>query len=972
YGIHPALLDAALHGIALGTLFDRPQENEGSQGRMPFSWTGVSLHAVGPDELRVRISPAGSGETVSLDVADTAGAPVARVDGLLLRKMAGDQLRAATSRSDSSHETLFRLDWPTQATKGSATAPLARAALIGEDSLKITETLFDTGVHLESYADFGALAAAADAGTAVPDIVLLACSPEPAGLAEPVHTAVHRALEQARNWLEEERFAESVLAIVTRGAVATEPGEDVSDLAHAAVWGLTRSAQSENPGRFLLADLDDDERSVRKLPDALVSGEPQLALRGGTVRVPRLSRARVEVDSLPAGLDPDGTVLITGALGSLGRTLARHLVSWHGARHLLLTSRRGPAAEGAEELRAELEQMGATVTVASCDAADRDAVEALLAQVPVAHPLTAVYHTAGVLDDGTLSSLTPRKVDRVLRPKVDAALHLHELTRELDLSAFVLFSSAAGVLGGAGQGNYAAANGFLDALAQHRRAHGLRATSLAWGLWAQDGDGMAAGASAAGDTDGAPTTRSGIAPLSTEEGLELLDTGIVLDSPLLIPMKIDIRALRAQAGTGSVPQLLRGLVRAPARRARTATRAASGAGSLRDRLAGLAEPEQTSMLEELVCLHVAAVLGHQDASAVVPDHEFADSGFDSLTAVELRNRLNTATGLRLPATLAFDHATPAELAARLRTDLLAAQPATARTSEAAARPGAPSDGEPSHSLLTQYTRAFETGKWKEIFDLLHATAALRPRFRTAAELDRLPRPVLLSKGSAAHPMFCFSSCLAVAGIHQYARYAASLRGRRNVSALALPGFGRGESLPEDIGAVMEAQAVAVAEAADGAPAVLLGSSAGGWFAHGTAARLARMGAEPAAVVLVDTYVPKSSILNQFGLSLMDGMTEREGVFVTMDDDRLSAMGWYLNMFGTWEPEPLPTPTLLVRATEPLSTGSMLLDDLPDWRSFWELPHDTVDVRGNHFSMMEEYSVETAQAIEDWIERRLPR
>ncbi|QKV91024.1 SDR family NAD(P)-dependent oxidoreductase [Streptomyces sp. NA02950] len=956
YGIHPALLDASLHGIALGTLFDG-EAPDTAQGRLPFSWTGVSLHATGADEVRVRISPAGA-DTVALAVADPEGRPVATVDGLRLRKMTGDQLSGARAAAS---ESLFRLDWPVLATTAPA-PPLSRAALIGDDGLKVTEDLFEAGVHLESYADLESLGAAVDAGTAAPAAVLISCAPEPAELAGAVRTSVHTALDLAQRWLADERFADSRLVFVTRGAVAAGPGADVPDLAHAAVWGLVRSAQSENPDRFTLVDLDEHEDSVRALPAALASGEPQTALRAGRPHTPRLARAQGG-GATDRVLDPEGTVLITGATGTLGGLLARHLVTGHGVRHLLLTSRRGAAAGGAGQLRDQLVALGATVTVAACDTADREALAALVAQVPADRPLTAVFHTAGVLDDGVVSSLTPERVDRVLRPKVDAVLNLHEVTRDLDLSAFVLFSSAAGVLGGAGQGNYAAANGFLDAFAQHRRALGLPAHSLAWGLWAQT-------STMTGAVDTAQAARSGVAALSSEQGMELLDTALALDTPLLVPMRIDLVALRAGAGSGSVPLLLRGLVRTPARRAGAAARegASGGTAALSDRLAGLSEDEQSAMLVELVCAQVATVLGHPDPSAVGPGHEFVDSGFDSLTAVELRNRLNAATGLRLPATLVFDHETPTDLAARLRTELAAArQSAPADGGAAPARTASAGSGE-STTLSALYTQAFETGKWKEIFDLLHATAALRPRFTSTAELERLPTPVRLSKGPAEEHLFCFSSCLAVAGIHQYARFAASLRGRRNVSALALPGFGRGEALPETAGAVVAAQAEAVAQAADGAPIVLLGSSAGGWFAQAAAGHLERMGLSPAAVVLVDTYVPKSSILNQFGLSLMDGMTEREGVFVTMDDDRLSAMGWYLNLFGSWEPEPIRTPTLLVRALEPLSTGSLKLEELPDWRSFWELPHDIVDVRGNHFTMMEDHSTPTAQAIEDWLER----
>ncbi|MYW15125.1 SDR family NAD(P)-dependent oxidoreductase, partial [Streptomyces sp. SID2955] len=268
----------------------------------------------------------------------------------------------------------------------------------------------------------------------------------------------------------------------------------------AAVWGLVRSAQAEHPDRFVLLDLDGQELSGGTLDSVLASGEPQIAMRSGEALAPRLARTTAATltepgsgpDSEPGSAsaphgtwNPDGTVLLTGATGTLGALVARHLVTEHGVRHLLLVSRRGRTAPGAAELADSLGGLGATVTVAACDAADRAELAELLRTVPAEHPLTAVVHAAGVLDDGVIESLTPDQVEAVLRPKVDAAVHLHELTRDLDLAAFVLFSSAAGTFGGAGQGNYAAANAFVDALAAHRRAHGLPAVSLGWGFWAE-------------------------------------------------------------------------------------------------------------------------------------------------------------------------------------------------------------------------------------------------------------------------------------------------------------------------------------------------------------------------------------------------------------------------------------------------------------------------------------------------------
>ncbi len=445
--------------------------------------------------------------------------------------------------------------------------------------------------------------------------------------------------------------------MLTRGAVAALEGEPVEDLAGAAVWGLVRAAQSEDPDRFVLVDLDRDMASVRALPAALATGEPQLALRGGNAYAARLSRAAVPDGALPQELDPEGTVLVTGGTGTLGGLVARHLVTDLGARHLLLTSRRGPAAGGADELRAELEALGAAVTVAACDSADRAALAGLLAGIPAEHPLTAVVHAAGVIDDATIASLTPGHLDRVLIPKADAAWNLHELTGTAELAMFALFSSAAGTLGSAGQGNYAAANAFLDALAAHRRAAGLPATSLAWGLW-ERASGMTAQLDQAAQSR---IARTGIRPLPSDHALALLDASLASGAAALLPARLDLPALRALAGSGRLPALLRGIVRVPARRP------AAGTVSLAARLAGLSGAEAEAAAMEVIRTHIAAVLGHQSPDAIDPDRNFQDLGFDSLTAVELRNNLNAATGLRLPATLLFDYPTAAALAGHLVT-----------------------------------------------------------------------------------------------------------------------------------------------------------------------------------------------------------------------------------------------------------------------------------------------------------------
>ncbi|UYQ66232.1 SDR family NAD(P)-dependent oxidoreductase [Streptomyces peucetius] len=354
--------------------------------------------------------------------------------------------------------------------------------------------------------------------------------------------------------------------------------------------------------------------------------------------------------TVPQSLDPDGTVLITGGTSGLGALFAKHLAEHHGAQQLLLVSRRGAAADGVAELVAELAAAGATVRVEACDVSDRNQLAGLLASLE--QPLTAVVHAAGVLDDGVIEAMTAEQIERVMRPKINAAWNLHELTADLELSAFVLFSSAAAQLGNPGQANYAAANAALDALAAKRRSQGLPATSLAWGLWA-DATGMTGELD---EADLARMQRTGVGALPAELGLELFDTSLASDAALLVPVRLDLAALRIQARDGMLPALLRGLVRAPARRAE------SVGGSLTQRLAGLTEADREQVVLELVQAQVAAVRGNASGAEVPPDRAFKELGFDSLAAVELRNRLTRITGLRLPATLVFDHPTPAEVA----------------------------------------------------------------------------------------------------------------------------------------------------------------------------------------------------------------------------------------------------------------------------------------------------------------------
>ncbi|MEU6798169.1 SDR family NAD(P)-dependent oxidoreductase [Nonomuraea wenchangensis] len=961
FGIHPALLDAALHTAGL------LDDDASGAPRLPFTWRGVRLRTTGATAARVRLrgvadrpgSEPGPADRFAIELADSAGTPMASVDAMVVRAVTDGELAHAAA----ANVALPRLTWTPLPAVASMPEPLVNGA--------------------------GSANGAASVNGAVPPDLEVFDVPRDGG-EDPVaaaHAATGATLAALRGWLSGDRPDGARLTVVVQRAAAVLPGED-ADPAHAAAAGLVRAAQAEHPGRFVLLDTDGQEPAWAAVRAAIEAGEPELALRAGTVHAPRLVRdadalvppagpwrlattgkgtlsnlallpapeatrplaptevrlaprvaginfhdlvvaldmiteeddgligeaagvvlevgsavtdlrpgdrvtglvdggagtvaisdrrllvpipddwsfttaavlpivnltayyglvdlagvspgdrvlvhagaggvglaaiqlaqhlgaevyataspakwpvlralgldeahlassrdlgfrdkflaatggagmdvvlnslAREFVDAslelLPRGghflemgktdirradevadahpgvvyraydmvaqsrtqhpegtpervqeilaevvrlyehevlrpspvtvwdarrakdafrhlqqarhvgklaltvpreLDPDGTVLITGGTGVIAGHVARHLVTRYGARHLLLVTRRGIDAPGAAELRDELTELGASTRVESCDVADRDALAALLAGIPAEHPLTGVVHAAGVLDDATIASLTPDRLAAVLRPKADSAWHLHDLTRSQDVALFVMFSSAAGLLGSPGQGNYAAGNAFLDALAQHRRHLGLPGHSLAWGLWAE----RSAMTAHVGAGDSARLAASGLRELDTETGLRRFDAAVSGDAPVVLAADVDADALSGHP----VPPVLRGLVAAPARR-RAAADAPAAEESLAERLTGLLPAEQRRILLDLVRSHVAAVLGHASVDAVTADRAFAELGFDSLTAVELRNRLADAAGLRLPATLVFDHPNPEALVTFLLEEL---------------------------------------------------------------------------------------------------------------------------------------------------------------------------------------------------------------------------------------------------------------------------------------------------------------
>ena len=926
FAIHPALLEASAQAALL------LDSGERSEPRLPTAWRGVRLGIGGATTLRLRLGRRDS----SLLATDETGREVLAVDAV-----AGHPLDAGRLRETRRMRDLYRVEWPVL--DGVPPPGAVDVALLGDLDLPAFAG--------ERYADLSGLLEAIEAGIATPDLVIVQPPDLRAGasIPEAARATAGWALELVQGWVGAAALASSRLVLLSAGAVATVEGED-PDLVQAPLWGLLHSAGSEHRARFAQVDWDGSEPSLRCLPAALgaSASEPQLAIRDGRLLAPRLVRMRpgdLDAGAAVAPLDPAATVLITGGLSGIGAAVARHLAAEHGARHLLLASRRGPQTSGATELRAELEGLGAAATIVACDVTDRAQLEALLESVPAEHPLGAIVHSAAVLDNGVIEALDGERLARVLRPKLDAAWHLHELTAGQGLSQFILFSSVAGVTGGAAQANYAAANVFLDALAAHRHAHGLPATSMAWGGWAQDTSLL----EALSDVNRARLERSGFTPMSPQQGLELFDLARASDDALLAPVGLSTAALRAQAGAGMLPPIFSGLV--------PPVSSQPDQESLAERLAGLDEAGQEALLLEVVCAQAAIVLGHDPAEELNPDLLLQELGFDSLGTVELRNRLASATGVQVPILTLTDRPTPRSIAKHVITQL---DPSASEGDGTGA-----ASGQEAIAFTTLLEGAEGGQGLDEFVNLLTRAAAFLPTFQSldASKIST----VRLTEAASVGTLVLIPSLGPISGPHEYVKLARALSGKLEVLTLSLPGFAAGEPLPASADAAIGTLADALQRSLPGSGFVLGGHSSGGWLAQAIAARMEASGLPPDSVLLLDTYPPHSPLLSQMLPLMLAGLQATDAADRRVDDARLLAVGGYRRAFAGWEPPATEIRTVMVRASSPAWEVG---DADEDWRAAWELPHTSVEVLGDHFTMLNEHAGTTADAIENALDEKL--
>ncbi|MGW4173481.1 SDR family NAD(P)-dependent oxidoreductase [Streptomyces chartreusis] len=781
---------------------------------------------------------------------------------------------------------------------------------------------------------------------------LAAALPEDVTRPDRVRRLLTAVLEAVRDWTAGARPGR--LLVLTHNATGDDP-----DLAEAAVAGLVRSAQSEHPGRIVLVDRRGVPAAPEELERALRTGEPQVALRHGLPLAPRLTPADPPTAEPPA-LDPEGTVIVTGGTGALGASLARYLVAERGVRHLVLAGRSGRVPDRVADLPAK-------VRVVACDVSDRAAVDALVASCLPAP--TAVFHLAGVVDDGVVNGITPDRLANVLAPKAEGAWHLHEATKGLGLSAFVLYSSAAGVLGRPGQSNYSAANGFLDALARHRTAHGLPAQALAWGPWTTaDDEGMAARVTPERLNEG------GVLSITEAEGVRLLDRAMRIPEPVLVPIPLDLAAVTDSAAPAVLADLLpTPTTRPPGGAAEPVAAVAQAPGAWRERLASLAPHERETALAELIRVEVAAVLGFPDPAALPTERPFTEIGFDSLTAVQVRNRISAFTRVRLAPTVVLEYPSPSELAAHVHAALMDAgalppvRNGSATPERAKADPGdAPAEPDtplPSYRFSTVYHQVLREKGPLEAMALRYLASYALPTIPDGDHTGHTIPPVRLAQGDGA-PIAYIPDYLTP--LHRIpTALAEQFKGERDLFLLEHPGFATDRAaVPHGMAALVRAHAATVRSLPTDQAPVLVGYCAGGVVAHAVARHLARTGHAPAGVVLIDTHAGVLRRDDPRGLALMSaGAALPADIVDELDDALLIAGGGYARVLENWQPEPSPVPTLLLRGRP--TSHMREADPERDWQPRWPLPHDCADLPGDHYSVLNRDADSTAAAIRTW-------
>jgi acyl transferase domain-containing protein/acyl-CoA synthetase (AMP-forming)/AMP-acid ligase II len=758
----------------------------------------------------------------------------------------------------------------------------------------------------------------------------------------PVGVAATLALVQAVG----DAGIQAPLWAVTRSAVSVGPLDPLQNPHQTLVWGMGRVVALEHPKRWgglvdLPATLDDSALSRLCLALAGQKGEDEVAVRSAGMFVRRLVRVPLSHRGVSRPWRPRGTVLITGGTGALAAHVARWLAC-HGAEHLLLVSRRGPAAPGAERLRAELTSLGARVTVVACDVADRHALAELL--VLVKPLLTAVVHTAGAVQVCDVDDMGTSEFAEVIKAKVAGAAHLDELVGDQSLDAFVVFSSGAGTWGSGGYSAYGAANAFLDALIQRRRAQGKAGTSLAWGLWA--GGGMAEGGASE------QLERRGLVPMPPRLALVALQQALQDDEPTVTIADINWQKFIPAFTWARHSALLNDLPEAQQIVETTTSTPKLPDLALTQRLAGLDTASRLTVLTNLVRREAAVVLGHSTDDHITASGLFKDAGFDSLTAVELRNRLLSATGQRLSATLIYDHKTPAAVARYLLSAM--------DISEITQQP------EQHQTLGEIYRKLAMHGKIKEMELIATGVAALRDTFDIATTFGRAARALQLAHGSQMPHLICFPSLVAIPGEMQYNRLSSYLQGISDLSVVIVPGYQPDEPLASSIEALTNALAEATLRCAAGKPFALLGHSSGGLLAHAVGTYLEARAAQLTSVILLDTLL-LDCLSPQLSKALIyELFTRRPMLTDTFDDNQITVMMIYQQMFQQWQPQPLAAPTLLVRPTDGIPGPPNEPLTRQQWRTHWPLEHIEIETPGDHFTISTEHAHTTAETVRKWL------